>query len=107
MLISKETTLQVFDNIPTINGLCLEPVIALRDVKEIIKAVPEVDAVPVVHGKWTVSEYEYLDCSECGNSYYTGCESTSEANYRLKQGFYFKYCPYCGAKMGVEEQNEG
>lgn len=47
MLISKETTLQVFDNIPTINGLCLEPVIALRDVKEIIKAVPEVDAVPL------------------------------------------------------------
>ena len=46
-LISKETTLQVFDNIPTINGLGLEPVIALRDVKEIIKAVPEVDAVPL------------------------------------------------------------
>lgn len=47
MLISKETTLQAFDNIPTINGLGLEPVIALRDVKEIIKAVPEVDAVPI------------------------------------------------------------
>ena len=47
MLISKETTLQTFDNISTINGLGLEPVIALRDVKEIIKAVPEVDAVPL------------------------------------------------------------
>lgn len=46
-IIRKETTLQVFDNIPTINGLGLEPVIALRDVKEIIKAVPEVDAVPL------------------------------------------------------------
>lgn len=47
MLISKETTLQVFDNIPTINGLSTEPVVTVRDVKEIIKSVPEVDAVPL------------------------------------------------------------
>ena len=50
-------------------------------------------------GHWTISEYEYLDCSCCGESYYTGCDSMEEANMRLKKGFYFKYCPYCGAKM--------
>lgn len=50
-------------------------------------------------GHWTISEYEYLDCSCCGNSYYTGCDSIEEAKMRLKNGFYFKYCPYCGAKM--------
>ena len=50
-------------------------------------------------GHWTISEYEYLNCSRCGNSYYTGCDSTEEAKMRLKKGFYFKYCPFCGAKM--------
>ena len=53
-------------------------------------------------GHWTISEYEYLDCSCCGNSYYTGCDSTEEAKMRLKKGFCFNYCPYCGAKMGNE-----
>ena len=46
-MICRESLLLLFDNIPTINGLGLEPLIALRDVKEIIKAVPEVDAVPM------------------------------------------------------------
>lgn len=72
MLISKETTLQVFDNIPTINGLGLEPLIALRDVKEFIKAVPEVDAVPIDRlCKWLGEQgmlapcYFNQDCVEC------------------------------------------
>ncbi len=38
-LISRKETLQAFDNIPTINGLGLEPLIAMRDVKEIIKSM--------------------------------------------------------------------
>ena len=46
-MICRESLLLLFDNIPTINGLGLEPLIALRDVKEIIKSVPEVDAVPL------------------------------------------------------------
>lgn len=46
-IINRESLLTLFDSIPTINGLGLEPLIALRDVKEIIKAVPEVDAVPL------------------------------------------------------------
>lgn len=46
-LISRESLLHLFDNIPTINGLCTEPVVTVQDVKEIIKAVPEVDSVPL------------------------------------------------------------
>lgn len=50
-------------------------------------------------GYWFISDYEYLNCSCCGNSYYTGCESKSEAQRRLDGGFFFKWCPYCGARM--------
>lgn len=51
------------------------------------------------HGHWIIDEYEYLDCSCCGESYYTGCDSTKEAKHRLKTGDVYKFCPYCGARM--------
>ena len=50
-------------------------------------------------GEWYISEYEYLTCSECGDSYYTGCDSTAEAKERLAEGKCPNYCPNCGAKM--------
>jgi ssDNA-binding Zn-finger/Zn-ribbon topoisomerase 1 len=56
------------------------------------------------HGHWFITEHEYLNCSVCGHSVYTGCESTSEANRRLNDGDTPNYCPNCGAKMdGVSE----
>lgn len=53
----------------------------------------------VKHGHWFITEYEYLDCSVCGHSFYTGCESTAEANQLLADGDTPNYCPHCGAKM--------
>ena len=101
-LIDKQTTLQVFDNIPTINGLGLEPVIALRDVKEIIKAVPEVDAAPVVHGKWEwlSSTYDRTPCEmryRCSKCYH---ETITHDHMPWE-----KYCPNCGVLMDLEAQN--
>ena len=70
-------------------------------VLESIDAQPTVDAAPVVHGKWLIDEYEYYDCSVCGQSYFNGCDSHQEAEDRLKNHPYdvYSYCPYCGAKM--------
>lgn len=51
------------------------------------------------HGSWIVSEYEFLDCSVCGHSVYTGWESSSEAVHRLADGDAPNYCPNCGSKM--------
>ena len=56
------------------------------------------------HGHWIIDEYEYLDCSCCGESYYTGCDSTEEAKHRLKTGDVYKFCPYCGARMDGEQE---
>lgn len=50
-------------------------------------------------GEWFISEYEYLTCSECGEYYYTGCDSTAEAKERLADGKHPNFCPNCGARM--------
>ena len=68
-------------------------------VKALVCRQPAADVVEVRHGYWFITEYEYFSCSECGNSYYNGCESTAEAKSRLKDGLYDNYCPNCGAKM--------
>ena len=45
-----------------------------------------VEAVPVKHGKWTVTPV-YIKCSECGGSFML-----------IPQN----YCPNCGARMDAE-----
>lgn len=50
-------------------------------------------------GHWIIDEYDYFDCSCCGESYYNGCDSTKEAQERLEKGQVYTYCPYCGAYM--------
>ena len=72
---------------------------------DILNEVDEVDfteTAEVKHGYWFISEYEYLNCSECGESYFTGADSTAEAKERLAKGMSYPYCPHCGAKMDAE-----
>ena len=66
-----------------------------------VEACSTVDAVEVKHGRWLIDEYEYYDCSVCGESYFNGCDSRKEAEERLRERPYdvYAYCPYCGAKM--------
>ena len=72
-----------------------------------LKDFPAADVVEVRHGHWYFVEYEYFSCSECGESYYNGCDSTYEAKEKLRNGEYHNYCPNCGAKMdGKGEGNE-
>lgn len=44
-----------------------------------IDVQPTIEAVEVAHGEWLIYEYEYFTCSECGESYYNGCDSKAEA----------------------------
>lgn len=58
--------------------------------------------VEVKHGHWFFVEYEYFTCSECGDSYYIGSESTAQTKEMLRNGEYHKYCHNCGARMDGE-----
>ena len=71
--------------------------------ERLVARFPAADVEPVVHARWTISEYEFLDCSACGDSYYTGAESTDQAQSYLNSGDYYKHCPNCGARMDLEE----
>lgn len=60
---------------------------------EIIMKVPAADVASVVHGEWLCAETDdeqFFLCSVCNNKEYW------ESNY----------CPNCGAKMDVEQEEE-
>lgn len=64
-----------------------------------VEMAPTADAAPVVHGHWFLTEVEYLNCSVCGEAYYTGIQTWSAAQDNLKYAGGHKFCPNCGAKM--------
>jgi NADH pyrophosphatase NudC (nudix superfamily) len=57
--------------------------------EQLISSAPAADVVPVVHGEWCW-EGKFKACSKCGS--YVEWNETLGANF-------WKYCPYCGAKM--------
>lgn len=69
-------------------------------VMHILTALPTVDAVPVVHGRWIRKDYwsqgvgmgerygYYYSCSKCGNLVCGGYNECGK-----------KYCDECGARM--------
>ena len=82
---------------------------SMEDFRELmigaLEVLPEVEAEPVRHGKWLDREDDYdnyVVCSECGDEYIEDNE-LGLASW-VKQ--YFKYCPYCGAKMDAERKEE-
>jgi hypothetical protein len=79
-------------------------------VQSLIWGENAIDAVPVVHGRWTVDEcdttddapgYSWIDfhCSECNTSY--GLEDGQYGWCRYEK-IPYHFCPNCGAKMDKE-----
>lgn len=59
----------------------------MKNIKELINAIPAADVAPVVHGRWIdngIPESVLCGCSVCRFT----CGASS-----------FFYCPNCGAKM--------
>lgn len=63
--------------------------------REIIKNVPAADVAPVRHGRWIETGYA------CGENEYQ-CSECKETEWRTIASR-LKYCPFCGAKMDLEE----
>ena len=78
-----------------------------RIIRKARKEIAELQKDKRRHGHWVIIEYEDFTCSECGKSYYNGCESTKEAKecLRLHKGRVYEYCPFCGARMDEDAAN--
>lgn len=73
------------------------------DVERALKAIPAVDAVPVVHGRW--SEKRWMTDDDWGviNHRAIVC---SACKGEIADGEQTRYCPNCGAKMDSERRDE-
>lgn len=59
----------------------------------VIRGMPAIDAAPAVHGRWNIaSDGDGVVCSICSEDFCTLINETER----------FKFCPNCGAKMGLE-----
>lgn len=68
---------------------------------EFLDQAPTVeDVTPVVHGRWCVGDFGYLNCSVCGKAMYTATKSTKGAE--LVRHHWKPFCPHCGAKMDAD-----
>ena len=76
-----------------------ENIFCPNDVLDSIDSQPDADVEPIRHAHWEAQEYEFLTCSKCGESYYTGYDCTPDAKEKLENGDCYNYCPHCGAKM--------
>lgn len=72
------------------------------NVKFDIENFPAADVAPVVHGRWIGAPLcgnDNCRCSECG--------SWHNIHANLRGEIIQKYCPNCGAKMDLEETDNG
>lgn len=69
-----------------------------------IDALPTVDAVPVVHGKWFVSTDGMLHCSNCSEIPTNRIRINADMVYDMTPiRETMRYCPNCGARMVENE----
>lgn len=76
--------------------------ISYQDAHGVILRVPTVEAVPVRHEKWLDVENDICEIKLSGDLWKhricTGCGSKTMAPSGDR--VYYKYCPWCGARMG-------
>lgn len=70
----------------------------------VVRDFPAADVQPVVHGEWinVYGDFSTAECVVCKSQF----EVTfgEESNGALWDGFcqFYRYCPYCGARMDGE-----
>lgn len=64
-----------------------------------IGKLSSIEAAPVRHGRWYLTEEGDLECSNCKNLTAI-CECGEDRTYRKP------FCPNCGAKMEVDHETD-
>lgn len=94
--ISRKAAVKIAQKYGLANGSALGRHTGLADCIAIeIEGLPAADVEPVRHGRWIdngIPESVLSGCSICGYS----CGA-----------YTFNYCPNCGAKMDLEDENDG
>ena len=74
---------------------------------------PTIEAEPVKHGRWKITEdvlsyegrFDFIGCSKCGKGFLDDlCQNNGADFVSVKNDFLF--CPFCGAKMDVIYQDD-
>lgn len=97
---SHVTTMSVCQNKDERCGMVRMKETCIEDVEN----APTVDAVPVVHGRWTERHVDYVsDCAidevQTAKCSVCGLYHTTPYLYSFKD---YNFCPSCGARMGGE-----
>ena len=72
-----------------------------RNCLDAVCDMPTVDAAPVVHGVWKDDRTDIM-CTACNERF---SDEIVFASLRHCDGeMWMKYCPYCGAKMDLEDE---
>ena len=77
----------------------------IADALERLEKIPAVEAVPVVHGRWTDGDTDYFaraTCSVCGSHPWRGF--VPSADMVVASGKY-NFCPTCGARMDGDDND--
>ena len=92
-----ETLEQIKAN-PKMNGQEMHIIAGIAMLGEMIDASPTIDAVPVVRGKWVMSDMQegWVTCSVCKKMKFDGRMAFSPTLF-VEWGLNF--CPHCGADM--------
>lgn len=79
--------------------VCLPLNYSSADIESKLSDMPAADVATVRHGRWDIDEFGHY-CTVC-REYGPEIEGDAEIVDLLKYGT--PYCPYCGAKMDLEE----
>ena len=62
---------------------------------------PDVDAAPVVHGKWLnfYGDFSTAECNKCTETFEVSTDEEPKEEYFNAFKQFYKFCPNCGAKM--------
>ena len=72
------------------------------ELKGCIADAPTIEAKPVVHAHWD----DDRNCTHCGRNYMDIAITTWE-NFSENEADIPSWCPYCGAQMDEEVQDDG
>ena len=81
------------------------------DTVNFVRDLPAVDAAPVVHSEWEIviqrAEGEYDIAGICTWATVAMCSRCAFVHHFIEGHMCYGYCPNCGAKMDLQEEQNG